>query len=152
MNTSEAKNIVGSLKNHYQAFEKLEEALTIIDQQARILDNYEGKKTTLSKEVVALEDKVKERKDQLEKIVAEYGKTSNDLAKGVKEKKGKIANEIKNVKAQAQGEIDQVHSDLDNAKKAHDHAMKEMTTELRSTTGALKKAKQDYDNFKASIA
>jgi uncharacterized membrane-anchored protein YhcB (DUF1043 family) len=84
--------------------------------------------------------------------VAEYGKTSNDLAKGVKEKKAKIANEIKNAKAKAQGEIDKVHGDLDDAKKAHDQAMKEMSSELRSTTGALKKAKQDYEDFKASIA
>lgn len=151
MNASEALNIVKRLKGHYQAFEKIEELLSIADNVERMLGEQEGKKNRLIKAIESLKTEFSKHKDDFDSFKEKMKLDTRNANQTYANLTSKLNEEYKNQIHVLQKQKAEIIKEVEEAQSLHNKKMTEIKKEQDKAETALENANSALSDMKGKL-
>ena len=149
---SEALNVIGLMKNHYKAFNRLDEAITFIATAHQGLREVELSKERLSSSIGGLEDevgslekKIANKRKLLGELQSKHDAEINVFAEATSKQKDRIRKENEQA-------IMAMEQALSAAQKSHQEVMSAMDSERSTLGNAVSDLRATLDLLKSKAA
>lgn len=151
MKPDEALNIVKQLKNHYRAFEKLEEVLIIVQQSENIIRGHEKRKDEFAKEIAVLKTELEKQKESLSTFNQKWEETRKSTIKTINEELSSLQESAREETRTIHAQLEALRTSLTDAEKAQSEHLTQLRQEEKQVEKELDEAKKELETFKANM-